>query len=121
MTLEDRVQVQRLHVFRRAEELRAAHGLRLEEVAAASGCGERTLRRLEAGELAGAKALTLMRVAFAVGVSVAELVPALAVEPPRPGLIQRKAARSEAAVAELERRRRRVASGQPAESQGLEG
>ena len=105
----------------RLAELRAAHGLRLEEVAAASGCGERTLRRLEAGELAGAKALTLMRVAFAVGVSVAELVPAFAASPPRPGLIQRQAARHDAAQIELGRRRRRAASGRPLGASGSGG
>ncbi len=72
-------------------ELRRVHGLRREEIAARSGCSLRTVARIERGQLDGVKLLTLVRIAYAVGVRPADLVPALALDPPAPGLIQARA------------------------------
>ncbi len=64
--------------------LRTAHGWSLVEVAAAAGCTLRTARRVERLDVAGLKLATLVRVAHAVGVAPATLVPGLAADPPRP-------------------------------------
>lgn len=92
----------------RLAELRALHGLRLDDVAVASGCSERTLRRLESGDLTNSRLLTLVRVAFAMGVTVVELVPALGAEPPRAGLIQTRTRDVERSRIELAERRRAI-------------
>jgi len=64
----------------------AAGSIRREEVAARAGCTLATLARIAAGDVAGLKLGTLLRVAAAIGCAPAELVPVLAVTP-RGGLL----------------------------------
>ncbi|MBC8188437.1 MAG: helix-turn-helix transcriptional regulator [Proteobacteria bacterium] len=62
-----------------ARSLRAHAGLTQVVLALYSGCALETLRRLERGDVEGMKMKTVMRIAAALGVPPAELVPALAV------------------------------------------
>ena len=61
--------------------IRAARGLRRVDVASASGVSLETLRKLERGEYGTLRLSTLVKVAVALGVAPAELVPGLAVRP----------------------------------------
>jgi len=67
----------------------AAGGIRREEVAARAGCTLATLSRINRGNVAGIKLETLLRVAAAIGVAPAELLPVLAVTP-RGGLLSER-------------------------------
>jgi transcriptional regulator with XRE-family HTH domain len=73
----------------RLRELRTAHGIRREDLAAAAGVALTTVSGLEKGAGLRVKASTLVRVAWALGLPVSEVWPGFAARPPRPGLIQR--------------------------------
>jgi transcriptional regulator with XRE-family HTH domain len=64
-----------------ALRLRREGGWSREEVAAAAGCSWRQVMRLERGEVARMQLGLLVRMAEALGVSAAELLPALAWRP----------------------------------------
>ena len=66
------------------------YGIRRVELAAAAGINEKTVARLCRGDYASMKVGTLARVAVALGVAPAELVPGLAVRPAGGGLIGRR-------------------------------
>ena len=66
------------------------YGIRRVELAAAEGVNEKTVARLCRGEYGGMSLGTLARVAVALGVAPAELVPVLAVRPTSGGLIGRR-------------------------------
>jgi transcriptional regulator with XRE-family HTH domain len=63
------------------------YGIRRIELAAAAGVNEKTVARLCRGEYASLKVGTLARVAVALGVAPAELVPGLAARPKSGGMI----------------------------------
>ena len=69
------------------------YGIRRVELAAAAGVNEKTVARLCRGEYAGMMVGTLARVAVALGVAPAELVPGLAARPTSGGLIGRRRGR----------------------------
>ena len=64
-----------------------AHGIRRVEVAAAASVGMKMVHRLCRGRYQGLKLKAVCRVALALGVAPAELVPGLAAQPLRGGLI----------------------------------
>ena len=66
-----------------------AYGIRRVELAAAAGVDTKVIHRICRGDFAGLKLGTLSRVAVALGVAPADLVPALATES-RGGLIHRR-------------------------------
>ena len=68
------------------QRLLAVAGLRRVELAARAGCSLDTLDRIGRGRVANMKLGTLLRVAAALGVAPAELVPSLATRP-RGGLL----------------------------------
>ena len=91
----------------RLRSLRVGLGVSREGLARSSGVSASSLQRWEANGLESARLLDLVRVAWALGVSPAELVPALGADPLRPGFVQERAAEGVEAgelVAELRRR-----------------
>ena len=66
------------------------YGIRRIELAAWAGVDSKTVTRLCRGEFGGIKLRTLCRVAVALGVSSAGIVPGLAKRPPHGGLIGRQ-------------------------------
>ena len=65
------------------------YGIRRTELAAAAGVDMKTVARLCRGEYRGLKLMTLLRVAFALGVAPTDLIPVL-VASPRDGLVARR-------------------------------
>ena len=68
--------------------IRHAYGIRVVEIAAASGLSIDTVRRIDRGDVMTLQVQSLLRVANALGVPAAELVSGLARTPHRRGLIQ---------------------------------
>ena len=66
------------------------YGIRRVDLAAAAGVDSKTIARLCRGEFGGVKMGTLARIAVALGVAPAELVPWLAVRPTGGGLVGRR-------------------------------
>jgi transcriptional regulator with XRE-family HTH domain len=65
------------------------YGIRRLELAAVAGVDTKTIARLCRGEYQGLKLMTLCRVALALGIAPAELVPGLAARPRSGGLVAR--------------------------------
>ena len=61
--------------------IRQSRGLSLVQVAAAAGTSVKTIQKIEQGRFATLYVRTLVRVALAVGVAPAELIPGLAAPP----------------------------------------
>jgi transcriptional regulator with XRE-family HTH domain len=72
--------------------IRSAYGLRVVEIAAAAGVSVDTVRRIDRLDVETLKLDSLVKVAHAVGVAPADLVPHLAARPHRSGLIARRSA-----------------------------
>ena len=65
------------------KRIRCAYRLRVVEIAVAAGVSVDTVRRVDRMEVESLRLASLVRVAHAVGVAPAELVPGLARRPPR--------------------------------------
>jgi len=75
--------------------IRHAYGIRVVEIAAASGLSIDTVRRIDRGDVMTLQVQSLLRVARALGSAPHELVPELAQTPSHGGLIaQRERLRS---------------------------
>ena len=70
--------------------IRGAYGLRVVEIAAAAGVSVDTVRRIDRLDVVTLKLGSLVKVAHAVGVAPAELVPGLAPRPATGGLIAQR-------------------------------
>jgi transcriptional regulator with XRE-family HTH domain len=95
----------------RLAELRRAHGITREELAAVAGVSMTTVASVERGTIMGAKVATLVRLAWALGLPVAEVWPGLAADPPRSGLVQIRQRVADREARELARRRAQVGPG----------
>ena len=70
--------------------LRAAHGLRVVEIAAFAGVSVDTVRRIDRLDVATLQLGSLVKVAHAIGVAPTDLVPGLARRPATGGLIAQR-------------------------------
>ena len=81
----------------RLRSLRVGLGVSREGLARSSGVSASSLQRWERRGLEASRLLDVVRVAWALGVSAAELVPALAADPLRPGAVQLRQAQGDEA------------------------